>query len=78
MLLRTYFKENSPDGWTKPRLELHVEYDPADGSIADYKLYLTDVKHIDVTQLFNNNWPQLVTDMLQETDWEDIYQHENK
>lgn len=76
MLLKTYFKQNSPDAWTHPRIELHVDYDPVDGSVADYKLYLVDANSIDITKLFTNNWPVLVMDMIQETDWDEIYQHD--
>lgn len=77
MLLKTWYMQNSPDKWSQPALEVHVDYDPQDGSISDYKLIAIDgEKTIDVTKLFTNNWPVLVQDILQETDWENL-PHEN-
>lgn len=73
MLLKTWYMQKSPDKWMQPALEVHVDYHPEDRSISDYKiLILDDGKVIDVTKLFTNNWPALVQDILQETDWESI------
>lgn len=79
MLLKTWYMQNSPDKWSQPALEVHVDYDKTDGSISEYKLYVIhNDKTIDVTKLLTNNWPVLVNEILQETDWENLPNENNE
>lgn len=77
MKVHKWFMSN--EKWSGPVIEFEVEYCPIDDAVSDYRICIADKSghEIDITRLLTNNWPAFVEDILQETDWQNIYRNAN-
>jgi len=69
----------SNEKWSGPVIEFEVDFCAIDDSVSEYRIMIADKSghEIDITKLFTNNWPFFVEEILQETDWKNIYRNAN-